>query len=236
MRNLTIAPIKNDQKPYHCEFCKSGFMRESTLLTHQCEQKRRHMLKDDISSRMAFMAYLRWYEVIQRDKNRSFRDFCSSEFYIGFMKFGHFLMKIKPINSKQFVDFIITKNIRLDKWCDDNMYYDFVSDFVKRESPEDALERSIATMMSWAKDNKTEWQMYFQSATLIRISRDLREGRLSPWLILNTKTGMTAMRRLPDSELSTLNAVISPSFWLRRFSTYNDEVQFIKSVAEENNL
>lgn len=211
-------------------------MRESTLSTHACEKRRRHLLKDDISTRYAMMSYLRWYEIMQRRKDKTFDDFCSSEFYIGFMKFGNFLLTLKPVNLKQFIDYVIVQNLKLDKWCENELYYSFIADLTKRENPEEAVERTITTMLDWSDTKKTDWNLYFKEATLIRISRDIKEGRISPWIVLNSKSGMSAIRRFPDEELNSLDNIIAPAFWFNRFKKYPDEMLFIKEIVETNGL
>ena len=36
-------------KPYACQHCGAGFMKENTLAVHMCEQKRRYLAKDEVT-------------------------------------------------------------------------------------------------------------------------------------------------------------------------------------------
>ena len=39
--------ISQSEQNYECKFCNRSFAKEKTLAAHVCEQKRRHLQKDD---------------------------------------------------------------------------------------------------------------------------------------------------------------------------------------------
>ncbi len=47
---------------FKCEFCAGEYLRESTLLTHMCESKRRWMNKDLQGNRIAYQAFVQFYK------------------------------------------------------------------------------------------------------------------------------------------------------------------------------
>ena len=39
--------MSSSEKPYVCEYCGSGFMREKTLAVHMCQPKRRFLQRHE---------------------------------------------------------------------------------------------------------------------------------------------------------------------------------------------
>ena len=62
-----MAKRKSKPKPapITCKYCKKVFKRESTILTHACEQKRRHLARNDLGVRVALDTYLRFNKFSQ---------------------------------------------------------------------------------------------------------------------------------------------------------------------------
>jgi len=50
---------------HKCRYCLREFVKESTLTSHVCEQKRRHQQQNEIGVQFGFKAYLRVYEITQ---------------------------------------------------------------------------------------------------------------------------------------------------------------------------
>ena len=73
-----------------CEFCKKVFKRESSIVNHTCEGKRRWLDKDLQSNRIGFQTWLVFYEKnTMAKKPRTYNDFIKSPYYLAFVKFGN---------------------------------------------------------------------------------------------------------------------------------------------------
>ena len=44
---------------------------------------------------------------------------------------------------------------------------------------ETAVERTIETMMDWGTEKEASWNDYFRHATLNRVTRDIKDGKVS---------------------------------------------------------
>jgi hypothetical protein len=113
-----------------------------------CEQKRRVLQKDEKRVQMGFFAYNRFYQLTQAaKKQKPYSDFCKSAYYNAFVKFGSFVNNVNPLYPERFIDFVVKSGIKLDHWCRDDLYDKYLSDLIKIEPVESAIERSLQYMM-----------------------------------------------------------------------------------------
>lgn len=222
------------QSSYKCEYCQKEFVKEKTLAVHVCEQKRRHLSKTEKHVQAGLLTYQRFYDVTQKGKNKkTFDDFAESPYYTAFVKFGSFLVNTSPVYPERFIDFVIKSGVKLDHWCRDELYYTYVTDLIKSEPADGAIQRSIKTMMDWGDSNTASWEHYFQYVNLNRATHDIREGLVSPWLVLNTKSGKDMLKRMNDEQLEIISPIIDPQHWMRRFKSLPADVELVKDIIKE---
>lgn len=225
------------EKPYVCQYCSNGYTKESTLAVHMCEQKRRHMAKDEKHVLLGYQTYVRFFELTQKVKNqKSYDDFAKSPYYNAFVKFGSFLSNVNPLYPDRYIDYVVTSGIKLDHWCKEDLYYDYVLDLVKKEPADVALQRSISTMMAWADNNQSQWNHYFKYVSVNRAVYDIKDGKISPWLILNCDTGRQLLSKFNDEQLGIVFLALDPEFWAKRFKIYPVDMEMVRSVVEEGKL
>jgi len=219
---------------YKCEYCSKDFAKEKTLAVHICEQKRRHLSKNEKHVQAGLLTYQRFYDITQKGKTKkTFDDFASSPYYTAFIKFGSFLVNTAPINPERFIDFVIKSGVKLDHWCRDELYETYISDLIKTEPSESAVQRSIKTMMDWADKNNSVWEHYFQYVNLNRATHDIKEGLISPWLVLNTKSGKEMLKKMNDEQLDIVSSIIDPTFWLRKFKALPADIELVRDIVKE---
>lgn len=219
---------------FKCEYCGKLFAKEKTLVVHICEQKRRHLSKDEKHVQAGLLTFQRFYEIAQKGKSqKTFDDFVNSPYYTAFVKFGSFLVNTAPIYPERFIDFVIKSGVKLDHWCRDELYDTYIQELIKIEPADGAIQRSIKTMMDWGDKNSAPWEHYFQYVNLNRATHDIKEGLVSPWLVLNTKSGKEMLKRMNDEQLEIISSVIDPQFWMRRFKSLPADVELVKDVIKE---
>ncbi len=219
---------------YKCEYCGKFFAKEKTLVVHICEQKRRHLSKHEKHVQAGMLTYQRFYDLTQKSKSpKTFDDFASSPYYTAFVKFGSFLSNTSPVYPERFIDFVIKSGVKLDHWCRDELYDTYVLDLVKSEPADGAIQRTIKTMMDWADTNDSQWEHYFAYVNLNRATHDIKEGLVSPWLVLNTKSGKEMLTRMNDEQLDIIGEIIDPQFWKRRFKSLPADIELIKDIIRE---
>ena len=219
---------------YKCEYCGKLFAKEKTLFVHICEQKRRHMSKTEKHVQAGLLTYQKFYDFTQKGRTqKTFDDFASSPYYTAFVKFGSFLVNASPVYPERFIDYVIKSGIKLDHWCRDELYNTYLADLLKTEPADGAIQRSIKTMMDWSEKNNAPWEHYFAYVNLNRATHDIKEGLISPWIILNSKAGKEMLTRMNDEQLEIIGSYIDPQFWLRKFKSLPADVELVKDVVKE---
>lgn len=202
-----------------------------------CEPKRRWVHKDEKYSRLAFYAFNRFYELTQPDiGTRTFEQFTTSSFYLGFTKFGKYIININAIEPELFVDFVIKNSVKIDKWCTDKVYDTYISELNRKESADRALERSILVMEKWGKEHDRPFNVFFREVSGPRAIQYIKSGRISPWVIFNCTSGAEMVDRFTDHELGLINENLDPSFWTRKFSVRGEDVDFVSNVLNKAGL
>lgn len=232
-----MALTSNSEKPYVCEYCRTGYTREKTLLSHVCEQKRRALQKDEQRVRYGFYAFQRFYKLSAGAKNdKTYEEFCKSQYYNAFVKFGSFINNVRPLYPEKYIDYVVTSGVKLDHWCKEEMYEKYAIDLIRKESVDTALERSVNTMIKWAEENNSVWNHYFFYASPNRVTWDIRDGKISPWLVLNCSSGKKMLSQFNDEQLNMLANVLDPQHWAVRFKRSPKDVELVKQVAKEAKL
>lgn len=222
---------------YKCQYCNHTFSKEKTLAVHVCEQKRRALARTDRHVVLGYSTYNNFFRRTQNAKqDKTYEEFAKSPYYNAFVKFGSFVSNVNPLYPDRFIDYVVTSGVKLDHWCREELYDQYVIDLIKKERSEVALERSIKTMMDWADKNNSVWNHYFSYASLSRATYDIKDGKISPWLVLNCKTGKEMLRKFNDEQLGAINAVMDVPFWLAKFKKLPADVEVVKEVVKEYNL
>jgi hypothetical protein len=192
------------------------------------------MSKSEKHVQAGLLTYQRFYELTQKAKQaKTFDEFASSPYYTAFIKFGSFLVNTNPIYPERFIDFVIKSGVKLDHWCRDELYDTYISELIKIEPADGAIQRTVKTMMDWSDSNNAPWEHYFQYVNLNRATHDIKEGLISPWMVLNSKSGKEMLKRMNDEQLEIIGPVIDPNHWSRRFKALPADVELVKDVIKE---
>ena len=230
--------MSNSDKPYVCEYCGKGFTREKTLAVHMCQPKRRFLQRGEKRVQLGLIAFNKFYKLSAGSKrDKTYDEFDKSPYYNAFVKFGSFVNNVKPLYPEKYIDHVVTSGVKLDHWCREEMYEKYAINLIKKEGVETALERSVMTMMEWADEQEqAPWNHYFNYVSLNRAVWHIRDGKISPWLILNCSSGKEMLSKLNDEQLEIIYPMINPEHWAVRFKRQTSDVQLVKDIAKESNL
>lgn len=206
-------------------------------MSHVCEKKRRALQKDEKRVRLGFYAFNQFYKLSAgAKKDKTYEEFCNSQYYNAFVKFGSFVSNVKPLYPEKYINYVVTSGVKLDQWCREEMYEKYATELIRKEGVETALERSITTMSEWAEDNNSVWNHYFKYVSPNRAVWHIRDGKISPWLILNCKTGKEMLSKFNDEQLNMIYHVLDPQHWAVRFKRQTADVQLVKDVVKRSKL
>jgi hypothetical protein len=221
-------------QPFNCVHCNKKFSKSRTLVSHMCERKRRALQKDEKRVQAGFMAFNRFWQLTQGAKKlKTYDEFCDTSYYNAFVKFGSFINNVNPLYPDKFIDYVIKSGVKLDHWCRDALYETYLYDTIKTEPVESATQRSLKTMMEWGDEQCANFAHYFNYVSLNRAVHDIRNGQISPWVILNCKSGQDMINKMNDEQLDMIAPAFDLAYWLKRFKEVPADLVLVKEICRE---
>jgi hypothetical protein len=229
--------LKLEEQPFSCVHCGKAFMKEKTLVAHMCEQKRRALQKDEKRVQAGFFAFNRFFRLTQNaKKDKTYEDFAKTAYYNAFVKFGSFVNNVNPLYPDKFIDFVIKSGVKLDHWCRDELYEKYLYEMLKVEPVEAAVQRTITTMMEWSDSSGAQWNHYFNYANFNRAVHDIRNGKISAWVLLNCKSGKDMLANFNDDQLSMIEPALDLAYWVKQFKSKPADVAMVKEICRESGI
>lgn len=196
-----------------------------------CEPKRRHRERDETGVQLGFSAYLRFYEITQGSARlKTFDDFAQSPYYRAFVKFGRYCRHIRAINVPRFIDWVIKQNKKIDHWCRDSIYTEYLIEYIRHEHITDALTRSIEHSIDWAKDSSHQAHDYLRFGNDNAICYAVNTGRISPWVLYNSDSGQEFLARINQEQIFMIWSMIDSDFWQRKFRDYSADAAYVREI------
>jgi hypothetical protein len=225
--------IEESSPNFKCKYCEREFRKESTLAAHLCEPKRRWQQETETGVQFGLRAYLQFYETTQGSAQlKSYMDFVASPYYNAFVRFGRHLVAIRCINSNSYTAWLLKNNKKLDHWCRDKFYEEWLHEYVKKEAVQDALERGLKTMEEYANGDSglASYSHYFKYGNHNRICHHITTGRTSPWIVFNCRSGIEFLESISAEHLAIVLPWIDPDYWNRKFKDYVADVEWCKHI------
>jgi hypothetical protein len=221
------------EQPFQCVHCNKNFMQEKTLVAHMCERKRRALQKNEKRVQAGYMAFNRFWQLAQGGKSKTYEEFCDTSYYNAFVKFGSFINNVNPLYPDKFIDYVIKSGAKLDHWCKDSLYEQYLYETLKTEPVESAVQRTLQTMMEWADEQSAEFTHYFLYVSLNRAVHDILNGKISCWVILNCTSGKTMVQNMNDEQLNMIAPAFDVPYWTKKFREVPADTALIKDICEE---
>ena len=209
-------------------------MQEKTLFAHMCEPKRRAMQKDEKRVQAGYMAFNRFYQLTQNSKKQKpYEDFCKSAYYNAFVKFGSFINNVNPLYPDKFIDFVIKSGVKLDHWCRDELYETYLYEMIKVEPVESAVQRTLTTMMEWGDYSQAQFNHYFNYVNLNRAVHDIKDGKISAWVVLNCNSGKKMISNMNDEQLDIIAPAFDIQYWVKKFKQHPADTALVVEILKE---
>lgn len=225
---------------YKCRYCEKEFRKESSLAVHLCEQKRRWQQEREVAVQLGLRAYLKFYEMTQGSaKLKSYENFVTSPYYQAFVKWGRHMVAIRGINPPAFLEWLLKNNKKIDHWCKDEFYVEYLHEYLRREAVSDALERALNEMQDYADDHlelRNGFSDYFRYGNSNRVVHHIATGRISAWIVYNCASGVEFLDSLSEEQVGMIITWIDPEHWQRRFKDYMADTEWVKEILQKAGL
>lgn len=224
---------KNNTAIEHkCEFCGSTFIRESSLLKHLCETKRRWLNKDMQGNRIGFSAFVQFYTKHSRKVKKDYMDFAKSAYYTAFVKFGNYCSEATVLNPSRYVDWLLQEQISIDIWNRDTNYNRFLLEYLKTEDPLDAIARSIETTVLLSEQDKIQTKDALRYGNRNRICYEITKGKISPWMLYQSDSGLKFIENLDTTQQKMIIEYINPEQWAIKFKRSKNIIPEVKELLK----
>jgi len=134
---------------------------------------------------------------------------------------------------------LIKNNKKIDHWARDSLYQEWLLNYIKKEAVQDALERSLKTMQEYA-DSKSGLEDrffdYFRIGSTSYIIQQIEFGRISPWVVFNSTSGVELLEKLNEAEINIILPYIDPDYWQKRFKEYSLDTDWVKDILKKAGL
>lgn len=203
-------------------------------MVHMCEPKRRHQERDEMGVRIGLQAYLRFYELTQGSaKLKSWQDFATSPYYKAFVKFGRYCQSIRAINVAMFADWLIKNNKKIDYWCRDSMYTEYLMYYIRIEQPQDAVARALEASLDWSESTGNPSEDFMRYGNTNQVCYAISTGRVSPWVVYNTESGNKFLGELNADQLAVIWPMIDADFWHKKFVDYPADQEYVRELMRQ---
>ena len=91
-------------------------------------------------------------------------------------------------------------------------------------------------MMEWSDEKGAPWNHYFKYASLNRATQEIKDGKISPWLVLNCASGKAMLKNMNEEQLQIVSYVLNPQHWSLRFKRSPADVEIVKEIVREAGL
>jgi len=217
-----------------CEYCKKSFVRETSIEVHMCEPKRRRLNKDEAGVRIGFQAYIKFYEQAQGSaKLKTYDDFCDSSYYLAFVKFGRYCVNVKVINPAQFMNWLLKNQKKIDRWCSDQLYTEYLIWYLTIEAVDDALARAIEYSIDWSEKTGHPSHDCVRYGNANAICYAVTTGRISPWVIYNSDSGREFLNSASSEQIVMIWPYINSDIWHKKFTDYLADQEYAKDILKK---
>lgn len=223
-------------KRFICKFCQKSFAYESKFREHECKQMKRHLEIQTPIGQAAWSYYQFWMRTQHRHISSGITSFLDSKYYISFVKFAKFVQKISLPDVNLYIKLMVQKTMPPPLWMSDEIYAVYLDHLDKKLTPSQHAEISINTLFAYAKKNgldESEVDQIFDILHPNDLIAMLRERRLSPWLLLQSKSFARMLRdRTTPEQFIIIQTIIHPDVWHDKMAKHPDEVAKMKKYVE----
>jgi hypothetical protein len=189
------------------------------------------MEKDEAGVRLGFHAYIKFYELTQGSARlKTYDDFCESPYYRAFVKFGRYCVDVRAINPSRFTEWVLKQNKKIDHWCRDSVYTEYLTDYLRVENVNDALARAMEFGIDWAEKNGHPAEDCLRYGNTNTMVYAVTAGRISPWIIYNSESGQKLLAELDTTQVAMVWPYIDADFWMRKFRDYPADQEYARDI------
>jgi hypothetical protein len=201
---------------------------------HVCEQKKRWQEQGERGVQLGLQGYLKFYEYTQGSaKLKAWDDFVTSPYYRAFVKWGRYCVSVRVINPERFLEWLLKSNRKIDNWCSDRLYTEYLVTHVQKETVNDALARAIEHGLDWSERTASPAHDCLRYGSANATCHAITTGRISAWVIYNSESGQKFLNELNAEQVSMIWPYIDSDIWQKKFADYPADQEYAKEILTQ---
>jgi len=129
------------------------------------------------------------------------------------------------------------KDIAPAIWNSDAVYAIYLEFLDRKGDPNKQAEITINTLFDIAEEHECEVSDVFDVLTPNEVIHYLRQRRLSPWVLLNSKKFQQFfINKVSPEERIIMESIIRPHYWGQKFESRPDARELMRTYVSELNL
>ena len=201
---------------------------------HLCEPKRRYQEREEVGVQIGLQSYLRFYEITQGSARlKTFDDFARSPYYRAFVRFGRYCVAIRAINISRLIEWLLKNNRKIDHWCRDTVYAEYLQEHLRQEAATDALARAMEQAIAWSEETGNPDRDYLRFGNSNAVCYAITTGRVSAWVLYNCHSGAEFLAALNQEQIAMVWPYIDADFWQRRLRDYRADAEYVRELLTE---
>lgn len=216
-----------------CDYCQKQFVRENSIAVHVCEPKRRRLMQHESGTRLGFQAFVQFYQLHQKGKVKTYDEFCDSSYFRAFVKFGTYCVSTRVINPPRFMDWLLKQQKKIDNWCSDRVYTEYLVWYLPTEAVDDALSRAVEQSIQWHEKTGNPAHDMLRYGNVNALCYDITSGRLSPWAIYNSESGAAFLNQMSTEQITMTWSYIDSDIWQKQFQNRPQDQAYAQDILKK---
>lgn len=221
---------------FKCQYCGDKFKKETTLIKHLCENRKKVLLLESNIGKSAYISYQNW-----RNLNHFFycdKDtFLNSKYFKSFINFVEFCKENSIPEKNGFIKMMVEKKIQPSLWINDLYYEMYISEFDNLYSPMRQVEMSLEVLYRLSDLLECKIHDIFSNIKIIELLKMIHAKKLSPWLLLLMKSFQHHIKyNITEEEQILLSTIINSNEWKQKFIKNKESMDKIKNLLLQLNI
>ena len=142
-------------------------------------------------------------------------------------------MNTRAINPAQFMTWLLKNNKKIDHWCSDKIYTEYLLFYLRVEAVADALARAVEYSIDWEEKHTHPAHDCLRYGNSNVLCHAVTTGRISPWVIYNSASGQEFLNTLDSSQIAMIWPYIDSDAWSKKFHDYSADQEYAKEILKQ---
>lgn len=230
----------SDEKTFfECIHCEKKLSSEARLELHlqSCKIKLRKDELKSLKGQKAFKDYMYWLRKYKKNNSANVDSFVNSKFFISFMELQDFFVDKGIPDKRLYMDFMMKKQVTPILWRMNDAYLQFIDHFDLEIGIDRKIDLTISLIDKLASIFECERFEVFYKLLPSEISRLIFERRLSPWVLLCSKSFLNYLSSIKNPvQYNLITTTIGMDEWKKRFKECPDIIANIRKRISSEQL